>query len=105
MPKSICLKPGTAEWEAFLGLVHFLRQQPVSAMICDRLRATVFRLSTETITRDELLVQAGLSFFDQSLEVDVALMRLIHDGTLTPVMDIPFTFMRTLSLKAGHHQV
>jgi hypothetical protein len=86
------LQPATAEWKAFLGLVPFLGQHSVPTVIHDRLRATVLRLSTETITRNELLLRAGLSFFDGSLDVDIALMRLLRDGTLAPVVDQPFTF-------------
>ena len=85
-------KTGSAKWEAFLGLLPLLSQQAVTPAIRSRLSAAICRLTGETVGRDALLLQSGLSFFDDSLEVDIALMQLIREGVLTPFSEKPFTF-------------
>jgi hypothetical protein len=80
------------EWEAFLALTPVFSGAACSASIYNRLLQVVQRSQAGSITRNCLLLEAGLSFFEESLDVDLALMRMLRDGYLEAVRDRPFTF-------------
>jgi hypothetical protein len=83
---------GRKEWEAFLALAPVLSEATLSVPIYNRFLRAVQRSQTGSITRERLLLEAGLSFFEESLDVDLALMRLLCEGHLEAVRDRPFTF-------------
>lgn len=90
-PALDCL--GRNEWEAFLALTPIFSEAAFSASIYDRLLRAARRRQTGFATRNALLLEAGLSFFEESVHVDLALMRLVREGHLEPVRDRPFTFL------------
>ena len=81
------------EWKAFLALVPFLSHQAAPAFLRDRMRAALERIEATHIHREALLLEAGLTFFADSLDVDLALMQLVREGLLEPMRDQPFTFL------------
>lgn len=44
------------------------------------------------LSRDDLLLHAGLSFFADDFEADFALMELVRDGLIRAIADRPFLF-------------
>jgi hypothetical protein len=90
--------PTTAqEWTAFVALVPYFSAYHAESKIKDRLLAVVRRYEGQILSREALLLQAGLSFFADDLDVDLALMQLVREGCLVPIADRPFTFALNLS--------
>ena len=54
--------------------------------------AVVRRCEEPILSREALVLQAGLSFFANDLDVDLALMQFVREGWLVPIADCPFTF-------------
>ncbi len=95
MPPSCSLAPPAGmrtEWEAFLALTPLFSEAPLSVPIYDKLLHAAQRRENECLTRYGLLLEAGLTFFEHLLDVDLALMRLIRENHLEPVRERPFTF-------------
>ncbi len=57
----------------------------------NRLLTFLRQCKDRVLTRDVLL-HAGLSFFAEEVEVDLALMQLVRDHVIIPVPERPFTF-------------
>lgn len=61
-----------------------------------------FRRCEEPIlSREALLLRAGLSFFADDVDIDLALMQFVREGWLVPIADRPFTFALNLSNSKG----
>lgn len=84
---------GRNEWEAFLALTPTFSELAFSASFYDRLLRAAQRTQADFARRDALILEAGLSFFEESLDVELALMQLMREGILEPVPDRPFTFV------------
>ena len=80
------------EWAAFLALIPYFTFDPGPLKIRDRLMIFLQQCQEPILSRHTLLLQAGLSFFADEFEVDLALMQLIRNGVIRPVTDGPFTF-------------
>lgn len=94
--------PTTAqEWAAFVALVPYFSAYHAESNIQDRLLAAVRRCEGQMLSREALLLQAGLSFFADDLDVDLALMQLVRERRLVPIADRPFTFALHLSHPKG----
>ena len=91
----------TQEWAAFIALVPYFSACHAESKIQDRLLAVVRRCEEPILSRGTLLLQAGLSFFADDLDVDLALMQFIREGWLVPITDRPFTFALNLSNSKG----
>ena len=91
--------PTTAqEWAAFIALVpYFSAHHPAAPKMRHRLLAALQQSSDPVLSRDALLLRAGLSFFADDLNVDFALMRFVREGWLVPIADQPFTFALNLT--------
>ena len=89
-------KPGkqTAhEWEAFLSLSRVWDLATLDAAVYGRLERACGRLNGKApVSRKELLLESGLSFFEECAEPDLALMSLVRQGILQPVPFQPFFF-------------
>ncbi len=83
------------EWEAFLALLPFFSGAVYPASVYDRCLGAVQRRQGEHLTRAALVAEAGLSFFEHSFNIDLALMQLVRESRLTPVSEPPFTFYAT----------
>src|SRR5947208_3716591 len=81
------------QWAAFLALVPYFWACPGPLKMRTRLLTFLQQCRELTLTRDILLLQAGLSFFADDVEVDLALMQLVREGLLLPVAEAPFTFV------------
>ncbi|MGH9435264.1 MAG: hypothetical protein ACRD06_04615 [Terriglobia bacterium] len=87
---------GPHEWEAFLALTPILSETVFPIFFYDRLLRAAHRTQADFATWNALILEAGLSFFEESLDIELALMRLmrlIREGILEPVRDRPFTFL------------
>ena len=90
--------PTTAqEWAAFIALVPYFSACHAESKIQDRLLAVVRRCEEPILSREALLLQAGLSFFADDLNVDLALMQFVREAWLVPIANCPFTFALNLS--------
>jgi hypothetical protein len=49
------------------------------------------------ISREALVLRAGLIFFADDLNVDLALMQFVREAWLVPIADRPFTFALNLT--------
>ena len=87
----------TQEWAAFIALVPYFSACHAESKIQDRLVVVVLRCEEAILSREALLLQAGLSFFANDLNVDLALMQFVREGWLEPIPDRPFTFALNLS--------
>ena len=67
----------------------------------ERLLAPLQQCKDPVLSRDALLLRAGLSFFADDLNVDLALMQFVRDGWLVPIADRPFTFALNLTHLKG----
>jgi hypothetical protein len=63
----------------------------------DRLLAALQQCKEPLLSLDALLLRAGLSFFADDLNVDLALMQFVREGWLVPIADRPFTFALNLT--------
>jgi hypothetical protein len=69
------------EWVAFIALVPYFSACQAKPKIHARLLATFRRCDEAILSRETLLLQAGLSFFADDLNVDLALMQFVRgDG-------------------------
>jgi hypothetical protein len=90
--------PTTAqEWAAFMALVPYFSAHPAASKIRHRLLAALQQCKDPVVSRDALLLRAGLSFFADDLNVDLALMQFVREGWLAPIVDRPFTFALNLT--------
>lgn len=80
------------EWDALVALVPYFVDCPGPTHMRERLRNALAQYSESRISRNALLLYAGLSFFADHLEADLALMQLVREGLLRPVADDSFTF-------------
>ena len=81
------------EWEAFLALSQILDLGNLDAKVYSRLEKACSRLVEKTpITRDALILESGLSFFDECSAPDLAMMSLVRQGVLKPILFQPFHF-------------
>jgi hypothetical protein len=89
-------KPGVQrlhEWEAFLALSQVMDLGTLDVGVYCRLQSACGRVARETVvTREALILESGLSFFDECAEPDLALMSLVRQGILEPVASQPFRF-------------
>jgi len=94
MPSNCSLAPAGVhmEWEAFLALMPILSDAPFSALIYEKLLRGTQRRQHECLTRHALLLEAGLTFFEHLIDVDLAIMQLAREHYLEPVPNQPFTF-------------
>lgn len=85
--------PTTAqEWAAFMALVPYFSAHHAASKIRHRLLAALQQCKDPVLSRDALLLRAGLSFFADDLNVDLALMQFVREARLVPIADRPFTF-------------
>ena len=80
------------EWVAFIALVPYFSACQAEPKIHARLLATFRRCEEPILSRETLLLRAGLSFFAEDIDVNLALMRFVREGWLVPLPDRPFTF-------------
>ncbi len=96
MPAKPAAKPGAQrlhEWEAFLALSQVMDLGTLDAGVYRRLQSACGRLAGETVvTREALILESGLSFFDECAEPDLALMSLVRQGIVEAVASQPFRF-------------
>lgn len=89
--------PNTAqEWAAFMALVPYFSAYPASPKIRDRLLAVVRQCEQSVLSRETLVLRAGLSFFADDFNIDLALMQFVREDWLVPIADRPFTFALSL---------
>lgn len=86
------MSPKLQEWAAFIALVPYFYACPGPPRLCTRLRIFLSQCKDPVLLRDDLLLRAGLSFFADDFESDLALMELVRDGSLRPIADCPFLF-------------
>ena len=90
--------PTTAqEWAAFMALVPYFSAHHTAPKMRHRLLAALQQCKHPVVSRDALLKRAGLSFFADDLNVDLALMQFVREGWLAPIVDRPFTFALNLT--------
>src|ERR1700747_923338 len=90
--------PTTAqEWVAFIALLPYFSACHAEPKIHARLLAVLRQCEEPILSREALLLQAGLSFFADDLNVDLALMQFVREGWLVSIPDRPFTFALNLS--------
>ena len=81
------------QWEAFLALSQLLDPGAADSSVYKRLANACRRLThLSCVTRDALILEAGLSFFDDCAAPDLALMSLVRSGILRPILAQPFCF-------------
>jgi hypothetical protein len=81
------------EWEAFLALTPVMEVGDTQTSTYKRLYGACSRLAAKgVVTRDVLILEAGLSFFEECAEPDLALMGLVRRGILKPIPQEPFQF-------------
>lgn len=85
------------EWAAFMALVPYFSACPAPPKIRDRLLSVVRQCEQPVLSRETLVLRAGLSFFADDLDVDLALMQFVREAWLVPVADRPFTFALNLT--------
>lgn len=85
------------EWAAFMALVPYFSACPAAPKIRDRLLAVVRQCKQPVLSRETLVLRAGLSFFADDLNIDLALMRFVREAWLVPIADRPFTFALNLN--------
>jgi Rad52/22 family double-strand break repair protein len=82
------------EWEAFLALSEMMDLSALDTNVYSRLEKACERLADQSlITRDALILESGLSFFDECAAPDLALMSLVRRGILKPISAQPFHFI------------
>ena len=79
-----------------------LRSFPISLLttrrrLRHRLLTALQQCKDPVLSLDALLLRAGLSFFADDLNVDLALMQFVREGWLAPIVDRPFTFALNLT--------
>jgi len=96
MPAKQTAKPSrqtAQEWEAFLALSQVMDLGSLDATVSVRLEKACGRLAQKApVTRDALILESGLSFFDECAAPDLALMSLVRQGVLQPIVSEPFSF-------------
>ena len=86
------LKKGQ-EWEAFLALTRVMDSSALETNAYKRLRSACSRLAGRgSVNREELILEAGLGFFEGCAEPDLALMSLVRQNILKPLEEQPFHF-------------
>lgn len=81
------------EWEAFLALSQILDLDAIDPSVYRRLESACGRLVNQAIvTRNALILESGLSFFDGCAAPDLALMSLVRKGILQPIPAQAFWF-------------
>src|SRR5438876_11891619 len=81
------------EWEAFLALTRVMDSSALETSAYNRLNSACSRLAGKaSVTREELILESGLSFFDECAEPDLALMCLVRQNILKPLDQQPFRF-------------
>lgn len=81
------------EWEAFLALSQVMDLGTLDANVSTRLEKACGRLAQQaSVTRQALILESGLSFFDECAAPDLALMSLVRQGVLQPIVSEPFSF-------------
>ncbi len=63
----------------------------------NRLLLFLRQCKDRVLTRDSLLLHAGLNFFAEEVEVDLALMQLLHDHMIIPVPERPLSSTSVLA--------
>lgn len=91
------MSPLQQEWAGFIALVPYLSAYHAAPKMRDRLLAALQQCQDPVLSLDALLLRAGLSFFADDLNVDLALMQFVREGWLTPIADRPFTFALSLT--------
>lgn len=81
------------EWEAFLALTRVMDLSALETSAYNRLHSACCRLAGKaSVTREELILESGLSFFGECAEPDLALMCLIRQDIVKPLHQQPFHF-------------
>ena len=89
--------PNTAQqWAAFTALVPYFSACPASPKIRDQLLAIVRQCEQSVLSRETLVLRAGLSLFADDFNIDLALMQFVREDWLVPIADGPFTFALNL---------
>lgn len=91
------MSPLQQQWAAFIALVRYFSAHHAAAKIRDRLFAALQQCKDPVLSLDDLLLRAGLSFFADDLNVDLALMEFVREGWLAPIADRPLTFALNLT--------
>src|SRR5947209_7853362 len=91
------MSPLQQEWAAFIALVPYFSAHHAPPKMRDRLLAALQQCKDPVLSLDALLLRAGLSFFADDLNVDLALMQFVREGWLVPIPDRPFTFALNLT--------
>jgi len=72
--------PLQQEWAAFMALVPYFSAHHAVPKMRDRLLAALQQCKDPVLSLDALLLRAGLSFFADDLNVDLALMQFVREG-------------------------
>ncbi len=89
------------EWEAFLALTRVMDSSAFETSAYERLRSACCRLAGKgCVNREELILESGLSFFEECAEPDLALMCLVRQNILKPLEQQPFHFSISRQLEA-----
>jgi hypothetical protein len=89
------------EWEAFLALTRVMDASALETSAYKRLHAACSRLAGKgSVNREELILESGLSFFEECAEPDLALMCLVRQNILKPLEQQPFHFSINRQLEA-----
>jgi hypothetical protein len=68
------------EWAAFIALVPYFSFHHAAPKLGDRLLAVLRQCEESVVSRENLLLRAGLSFFADELDCDLALMQFVGEG-------------------------
>ena len=90
------------EWEAFLALTRVMDSSALETSAYKRLRSACSRLAGRgSVSREELILESGLSFFEECAEPDLALMCLVRQNILKSLEQQPFHFFVNSQFDAG----
>ena len=80
------------EWQSFLGLLPVLDLQAMDPVMYQRCLTAVWRSRKSAISRTDLQQAAGLAFYEETLDFDLLVARLVREGILEPIVSSPFHF-------------
>src|SRR3954471_13082737 len=80
-----------------MALVPYFSTCPAPPNYRDRLLAVVRQCEQPVLSRETLVLRAGLSFFADDLNVDLSLMQFVREACLVPIADHPFAVALSLT--------
>jgi hypothetical protein len=81
------------EWQSFLGLLPLLDVTPVDPVLHQRCLAAIWRArSGGLISRADLRRHAGFGDGGETLQLELAIARLVRERVIEPIVATPFCF-------------